>query len=277
MFDIHYESRQDNNRKSTQLEANPARMVGHLSIDNGKRRDFHSEDLNGAVLVFTNVSAASSLEQLGGDIARRNPAGLARVQKIDLARSMIATLTEAYRAHMIRVTMPEGYRYTPDFDISPQNESFRAFVRTCDPNRSSDADQTKGTASDFDAAFPKSLEIVAKGLSLDPKDFAAERDYILKLVRTCSEITPKLAASTKELHGIENRRYRWCTDNVHTTGIVSDNWDNDRDWGLDVGFYPPGGSWTNAGPVQVVVSITAPRPLKRPNLNVVSAMVDRPE
>lgn len=276
VFEIQYTAKQDNCRKSTQLEANPAKMSGQLTIDSGKQRSFNSADLNNAVLVFTNVAVASSLEQLGGEIARFDPAGLPRAKKIELARHMIGTLTEAYGARVIGVTMPEGYRSPPAFNISPQNESFRAFVRTCDPNRTSDADQTKGSAG-FESKFPKSLETAAKGLSLDPKDFAAERDYILKLVRTCSEITPKLAASTKELHGIENRKYRWCTDNVHATGIVSDNWDDDRDWGLDISFFPPWGSWANAGPVQVVVSITAPKPLKRPKLSVISAMISRPE
>jgi hypothetical protein len=86
------------------------------------------------------------------------------------------------------------------------------------------------------------------------------------------------ALGTKDLGDIDNFKYRYCAlGRVHASGMVSDNWDEKRDWGIDVLFLPPGGSWKNKGPFKVSVTLTSPANHRRAPYGVLSATIQRSE
>jgi hypothetical protein len=286
-FEIKYHAIVDNSRKSTQNLIDQSSLTGKLTINfppnvpfrpkgrDTEERTFQATNLDRAAMYFSDRSKASTLEQLGGVLANRDqfPVGIAETGRIAFSPDPVGTLAELRTASSLHFTMPPGYRYTPALTISPSQVS-----KDCDGGN--EREEIAGSAATFAAKFPAVLQQAARENGLDPRDLADEEKWVLESVRTCAEITPQTApslgpASTNWYH-IDNPKYTHCVGQTHVSGIVSANWNEKRDWGVDVIFEAPRGGWQSNSPSKVTVTLTQPgRTPREAPYSVLSATIER--
>ena len=113
----------------------------------------------------------------------------------------------------------------------------------------------EGTADGFASAFPGFLQRAAAAMSLDPKNYEGEAAFVIAAVRTCGQITPKMAESTDRQY--PNGRYMG-TPNIRKLGEqyavcfpaglhnISDELKishNEPERSLLIWMFPPLGNW----------------------------------
>jgi hypothetical protein len=286
-FDIKYTATVDNSRKTTQNLIDQSALTGHLTINfppntpyrpkgrDTEERTFRAIELNHAAMYFSDRSKASTLEQLGGILANRHqfPVGIAETGRIAFSPDPIGTLTELYTASSLHFTMPQGYRYTPALTISPSQ-----VTKKCQSGN--EREEISGSGATFAAKFPAALQQAARENGFDPKDLADEEKWVLEAVRTCAAITPQMAPSlgpaSTSWYRIDNPKYSHCIGQAHVSGIVSANWNEKRDWGVDVWFNAPRGGWQSNSPFTVTVALTQPgRTPREAPYTFLSATIER--
>jgi TonB family protein len=156
---------------------------------------------------FATLTFASS-HPLGDDPSRL----LAHSARMDQAPSALepaenrsaATLDAIVVAKRVLVALPREDGSQIYLEIKPQDPSFQSLVTKCYPGYASGGPPSNSgdahvgatyTANQFASLLPGVLDKAAIAHGLGPHGYDREADYIIAAVKTCSQITPEMAAS----------------------------------------------------------------------------------